>query len=110
AVCLARQVGHAYSLALALFFAATLYQRCGQPVASRACAEELLRLAEEHGFMLWSAGGTILRGRALAEQGALAEGIADIRRGLSAWRSTGAVVNQTYYLALLGRRARRGGT
>jgi DNA-binding winged helix-turn-helix (wHTH) protein/predicted ATPase len=101
AVALARQVGHAYSLALALYFAAILYQWCGQPAASRACAEELLRLADEHGFMLWSAGGTVLRGRAVAEQGALAEGIADMRRGLAAWRTTGAVVNTTYYLALL---------
>jgi DNA-binding winged helix-turn-helix (wHTH) protein/predicted ATPase/Cdc6-like AAA superfamily ATPase len=101
-VCLARQLGHAYSLAFALFFAATLHQRCGQPAASRACAEEALRLSEEHGFLLWSAGAMILRGKAVAEQGALEEGIADIRRGLSAWQSTGAVVNQTYYLALLG--------
>lgn len=54
-----------------------------------------------HEFMMWSAGATILRGRALAEQGALEEGIADIQRGLSAWRSTGAVVNTTYYLGLL---------
>jgi DNA-binding winged helix-turn-helix (wHTH) protein/predicted ATPase len=101
AVALARQLGHAYSLALALYFAAILHQRCGQPAASGGCAEELLRLAEEHGFTFWSAGATVLRGRAAAEQGALAEGTADIQRGLSAWRSTGAVVNQTYYLALL---------
>lgn len=101
AVALARHSGHGYSLALALYFAAVLHQWRGQPGASRACAEELVRLAEEHGFMLWSAGGTVLRGRALAEQGALEEGIAEIQRGFSAWRSTGAVVNTTYYLALL---------
>jgi predicted ATPase len=101
AVALARQLGHAYTLALALYFAAILHQRCGEPAASGECAEELLRLADEHGFTFWSAGGTILRGRALAEQGALAEGIADMGRGLSAWRSTGGVVNTTYYLALL---------
>ena len=84
AVALARQLGHAYSLALALYFAAILCQWCDRPAASRAYAEELLRLAEEHGFILWSAGGTILRARAVAEQGALEEGIGEMRRGSNA--------------------------
>ena len=37
--------------------------------SQRRVPEELLRLADEHGFTFWSAGGTVLRGRAAAEQG-----------------------------------------
>jgi predicted ATPase len=101
AVALARQLVHPHSLALALYFAAVLHQRRQDPGASRECAEELIRLADEHGYGLWSAGGAVLRGRALAEQGSPAEGVAEIRRGLAAWRATGALVNLSYQLALL---------
>jgi predicted ATPase len=45
--------------------------------------------------------GTILRGSALAEQGQSAEGIAQMRQGIAAWRATGAELRRPYYLALL---------
>ena len=101
ALALARRLSHPHSLAQALYFAAILHQRRREPGPSRERAEDLIRLANEHGFGFWSAGGAILRGRALAEQGSLAEGLAEIQRGVAAWRSTGAVVNLTYLLALL---------
>jgi predicted ATPase len=45
--------------------------------------------------------GTTLRGWALAEQGQTAEGIAQIRQGLAAWRATRAELWRPYHLALL---------
>jgi predicted ATPase len=45
--------------------------------------------------------GTVLQGWALARQGAGTEGIARLRKGLAAYRATGAEAFSTYYLALL---------
>ena len=45
--------------------------------------------------------GAILLGWALAAQGQRAEGIAQVRHGLDAFRATGAELARPYYLALL---------
>jgi predicted ATPase len=47
------------------------------------------------------ANGLIMRGWALAEQGACAEGIAMLRQGLTDWVATGAETHRTYFLGLL---------
>src|SRR5262249_56836318 len=64
-------------------------------------AEALLALAQEHGFALGLARGTIVWGWALAAQGQGVEGVLRIREGLAAFRSMGADVNRPYWLALL---------
>jgi predicted ATPase len=69
--------------------------------AVSAQAEAVITLATEHGFPQWLAGGTILRGWALAAQGQTEAGIAQLRQGLAAWRATGAEVVQPYVLGLL---------
>ena len=43
-------------------------------------------MAEEHGFPVWSAVGTCLRGAALAASGAAGEGVALLERGTQAYR------------------------
>jgi predicted ATPase len=50
---------------------------------------------------VYFAHGTALRGWALAAQGQVEEGLAQIGSGLGAWRTTGAEVQRPYYLALL---------
>jgi predicted ATPase len=55
------------------------------------------------------AGGTILRGWALAEQGQGAEGLLQMRQGLAAWRATGAGLFRPYYLAVLAEAHRKAG-
>ena len=69
-----------------------------------------IALAGEQESAQWLARGTILRGWALAWQGQGAEGLAQMCRGLSAHRATGAEQERTYFLALLaeGYRERRG--
>jgi len=49
----------------------------------------VIALASEQGFPHWSAGGTFLRGWALAEQGQGEEGIAQMRQGIAAWQALG---------------------
>jgi predicted ATPase len=53
-------------------------------------AEAQRALCTEHGFAYYLTWGTVLRGSALAAQGQWAEGIAQIREGLAAWRAIGA--------------------
>jgi serine/threonine protein kinase/predicted ATPase len=101
AIALGRELGQPSTLALALHFAAMLWQHCGEAAAVRESAEAATAIATEHGLSFWLAGGLVMRGWALAEQGARADGIAQMRQGLSAWVATGSQTYRTYFLGLL---------
>jgi predicted ATPase len=101
ALTLAQELSYPFSLAFALSFAAMLHQYRREGQAAQERAEAAITLSTEQGFPFWLAPGTILRGRALAEQGRGEEGIEQIRQGMDAWRATGAELRRTYYLALL---------
>jgi predicted ATPase len=92
---------HPYSVAYALYWAACLYKFLWERPAVQERVETLLALASEQGFPLWVAHGTVLRGWALAEQGHIEEGIAQIQEGLAVYRATGSELYRPYYLALL---------
>lgn len=68
ALALARQLGHPYSIAYALTFAALLRCRLRQPEEAAALAQETLELADRHGFPLWQIGANISLGWGLAMQ------------------------------------------
>ena len=101
ALTLARTLAHPFSLAFALHWAATTHQWRREAPAAQEQAEASMAFSREQGFALWVPGGTILRGWALTEQGQMAEGIAQMRQGMTAWQATGAEVDRPYYLALL---------
>jgi predicted ATPase len=101
ALTLARKLSHPYTLAYDLFHAATSYQFRREAQAVQELAEEAITLATEHGFPLILAWATIFRGWALAEQGEVEEGIAQMRQGLAAFQATGAGVGLPLYLSLL---------
>jgi predicted ATPase len=98
---LAQKLSHPYRLATASLFVTWLHALRREAQATLEMAEITINLSAEQGFPLWLASGTILRGWALAEQGQTAEGMAQIRQGLSDWRATGAEVCLSYLLALL---------
>lgn len=97
----ARVLGHPHSLAVALHFAAWLHQLRGEVRAMHERVEELATLASTEGFALWAALATIWSGWIAAVQGRPAEGIAQIRQGLTARDATGARMPQATNLALL---------
>jgi predicted ATPase len=101
ALTLARELSHPHSLALALVTAALFHQHRREKQAVRACAEEALTLSTEQGFPFYVAIGTILRGWALARQGQVTEGVAQLRQGLTAYRAAGAELARPCYLALM---------
>jgi TOMM system kinase/cyclase fusion protein len=109
ALTLAQGLSHPFSLAFALAFAAWLHQLRREGQAAQERAEAAIAIASDQGFPFWESWGTVLRGWALAEQGQSAEGIAQMRQGIAAWRATGAELQLPYYLALLVEAYRRAG-
>ena len=109
ALTLAQELSHPFSLAYALEFAAKLYHFRREEQAVQERAEALIALSTEQGFAVYLAQGTIRRGWALAEQGRVEEGIAQIRQGLAAYRATGAELWRPYGLALLAEAYGKGG-
>jgi predicted ATPase len=98
---LATQIGHPFSHALALHFAALVDHHRGEARAAQEKAEALITLSGDHGFTFYVTHGELLRGRALVEQRREEEGITLLRQGLSALQASGAAVRQSYYLASL---------
>jgi TOMM system kinase/cyclase fusion protein len=98
---LAQELAHPFTLAYALDFAARIHQLRREEHLTREWAEALLTLSREQGFTQRLATGTILLGWALTVQGRRAEGIAQVRQGLAAFRATGAELARPYYLAML---------
>jgi len=68
-----------------------------------------MTLATEQGFPYFLAAGTVMRGRTLAEQGRVEEGIAQMQQGMAAFRATGAEIARPYWLALLAEAYGKGG-
>ncbi|MFQ5595325.1 MAG: AAA family ATPase, partial [Anaerolineae bacterium] len=101
ALILAQELSHPHSLAAALGLATFIHQFRREVQATQERAEAAIALSAEQGFAYWLALATIMRGWALVEQEQVEEGVAQILRGLDAWRATGAGLPQTYYLALL---------
>jgi predicted ATPase len=101
ALTLAQELSHPYSLVWALNFIARLHQCRREGLITQDRADTAIALCTEQGFGLYLAGGTILRGWVLATQGQGTEGVAEMRRGLAAWRATGAELTVPYSLALL---------
>lgn len=105
---LAQQLTHLPSLMFAFQF--TLLhslRREGRATQERAAAA--IALAQEHGFHLELALGTMLHGWALAEQGQEEEWIAQLQQGLAAHRTIGAAVLHAYFLTLLAETYGRSG-
>jgi predicted ATPase len=109
AVALGEELGQPGSRATALYFATVLRQYRREGPAVREIAEAAAAIATEHGLSFWLASSRLMRGWALAEQGAAVDGIAEMRQGLAGWAAVGSVTYQTYHLALLAEALGRDG-
>jgi predicted ATPase len=101
AVTLAQQSADSYSLSAALH-AAAVFHHCRRDVrATQERAAAAIRLATEQGFPHWRAMSVIMQGWALAQQGQVQEGMAQMTQGLQAYLATGAAIRRPHFLALL---------
>ncbi len=85
-ILLARKVNHPYSITYALFHNGLLNVWLKNYEIAQECAQEVLELAEAHGFRIWSAVGSCLLGAALVGRGSTEKGLALIEQGLDAYR------------------------
>jgi predicted ATPase len=109
ALTLAEDLSHPFSLAYVLNHAAALSLLRREPQRTQELAGRAVTLATEHGFLLWTAMGTILGGWALSELGHWEEGAAQILHGLDVFRATGAGLGLPFFLALLAEVYEKGG-
>ena len=89
----ATRLGHVYSHAFMLIFAAWSACTAKSPQEVRRYAEELVSICEEHGFPHWWGWGNCSLGRSLVMLGQAQEGINSLKKGLSAVRATGAITS-----------------
>jgi predicted ATPase len=98
---LAQSLGHPQSLANAHYFAATLHRYRREPRRTREESQALIQLASEQGLTLYQALGSIWHGWTLTEEGQVDEGMQQICRGASAYRATGARVQETQFVSMI---------
>jgi class 3 adenylate cyclase/predicted ATPase len=106
---LAEELSHPFTLAPTHFHAAYVHQFHRDPQGALEQAEAAVSLAAEHGYTWVVAGGTLFRGWALANLGRVLEGMAQMRRGLAAWRGAAGETSVTHYVALLAEGCKRTG-
>jgi predicted ATPase len=109
ALALAQESSHANSLGLVLQYCAMVHQARREAQRVQEIAETTIRLAREHGFVQWLAGGLCMRGWALAEQGFVEEGLEQLRQGMATWQTVGTELAKTHVLFRIAEAYGRGG-
>src|SRR5213594_395474 len=100
---LARELDHPTSIIVALVWACVFRDLRREVHEVGQHARALIALSTEHEASQWLAAGTIVDGSVRVELGEGALAIAQIRRGLAAYESTGAHLFVPYFLSLLAR-------
>ena len=86
---LAEALAHPFTLGLALWGAGILHQLRREPDILRAVGERIIDYGGEKGLRMVVPFGKVFRGDATAQHGEFAEGIAQMREGISELRSIG---------------------
>jgi class 3 adenylate cyclase/tetratricopeptide (TPR) repeat protein len=110
ALALAHRLSHPLSLATAQGCFAVLHQMRREARAAQATAEDVIALCAAHGFTIWLAMTTMLRGWAMAKQGQNEEGIAQIQEGLGHIASDRGEIGATEFSLPTGRGMHRDGS
>ena len=101
ALAVARSISQPYTLTLVSIMVSQLHKLLRDGAGACNTAQEAVEIATKSGFALQLAQATIHRGAALLELGQVDEGVSELKRGIDAVESTGAIA-RSMYLALLG--------
>ena len=102
ALSIAAEITHPWTVVMINVFAAWMRAYRREPQFVQQPAERALKLATEQQLAFFVGHATVLQGWARVQQGEGEQAIADIRRGIAAYRSTGAELESSYWFALLG--------
>jgi class 3 adenylate cyclase/predicted ATPase len=97
----ARELGHSYTLVLALAWVTVVKALMRSHREAEQHAQELFTLSNEHGYAFFSSVGMILREWALTELTSAHDGVSLLEEALSAYRTTDAVLRVPHFLLLL---------
>jgi class 3 adenylate cyclase/predicted ATPase len=97
----ANDLGHPFSVANALSWAAALHQLCGDVGRTRELSETDLVFSTEQVIPFFAAHAMVLRGWTLVMQGRGEEGVVQLGAGLAAYRATGSVSELPHWLGLM---------
>ena len=109
AIALAQQLAHPYSLVFALQYNAILHMWRRETALVKERAEAAVALMHEHGLVNFLGGAMVRLGWVLVEQGAIEEGIAQIRQALDIHGIHGRKVGLYENLAILAQAYSRAG-
>jgi predicted ATPase len=109
AIAAASRMHHPFSMAIALDYAALLHVFRGESRAALERGREAVELCSRHGFAYYLAMANVVTGWALAAEGDVAAGLAQLRKGLEGMRRLDAEIRLPYYFSLLAETFRRGG-
>ncbi len=97
----ARELGQSATLMYALAYAAMLYAFFGDHASAAARSQEVIALGGEKGALFWKAAGMNSQGWVLALTGRASNAVDALNDGITAWRSTGAMLLLAHYLPQL---------
>ena len=109
AVSIGKKTNHPFSDAVCLHFKTVLYQYRGEVEKVDVSATQMLQICKEHGFSVWEAAATVMKGWVLAEQNRPEAAITMIREGIATWEKTRAEMLLPLFLALLAHAYQRAG-
>jgi adenylate cyclase len=109
AMAAAKRMGHPFSQAIALDYAAMLHVFQGESRTALERGREAVELCSRHGFAYYLAMANIVTGWAGAAQGDMAEGLKQLREGMEGMRRLGAELRLPYYFKLLAETLARAG-
>lgn len=101
AVAHTRSVGHAFSLAESLCFAAAIHLLRGEGEQALKYGEEASAVADNYALPQWVAAGKIAAGWAMIDLAQPEEGIATLQRGVAMWKAIESGAALPWFLSLL---------
>jgi class 3 adenylate cyclase/predicted ATPase len=104
----ARDLGHAPSVAHALWLAGFVHMMRRDAAAALETSERLVALGSAHDFAVYRVAGRVLRGWARNLLGAREQGLAEMREATDAYRSLAGVMNGPFLVALADSERRAG--
>jgi predicted ATPase len=99
AIAEARKLAHPPTLAASLALGALFLSLDGDNAVLDEWVDQLVAVATEQGFSVWSALGTIYRGCVKVRNGDVAEGMRLLRDGSAAYHATGSELWMPYFFA-----------